>query len=146
VGNSKKNRISAFAFVAGYADCLQREFGQRPVIFYSNGFRTWLWDDVNYAPREVFGFYTKDTLQMMIQRRTTQKVLSQQTINNDITDRPYQHEAIRSVTEVLDNKNREALLIMATGTGKTRTALELVKIRLDKEKINPAHYHYLQIF
>jgi type I restriction enzyme, R subunit len=111
-----------------YADCLQKEFGQRPVIFYSNGFRTWLWDDVNYAPREVYGFYTKDTLQMMIQRRTTQKVLSQQIINNDITDRPYQHEAIRSVTEVLDNKNREALLIMATGTGKTRVSASIVDL------------------
>lgn len=111
-----------------YADCLEKEFGQRPVIFYSNGFRTWHWDDVNYAPREVFGFYTKDALQMMIQRRTTQKVLSQQTINNDITDRTYQHEAIRSVTEALDNKNREALLIMATGTGKTRVSASIVDL------------------
>lgn len=111
-----------------YADCLEREFGQRPVIFYSNGFRTWLWDDVNYAPREVFGFYTKDELQMMIQRRTSRKSLATQTINNDITDRPYQHEAIRSVTEALDEKKREALLIMATGTGKTRVSASIVEL------------------
>jgi type I restriction enzyme R subunit len=111
-----------------YADCLEKEFGQRPVIFYSNGFRTWMWDDVNYAPREVFGFYTKDELQMMIQRRTSQKTLATQTINNDITDRPYQHEAIRRVTESLDNKHREALLIMATGTGKTRVSASIIDL------------------
>jgi len=111
-----------------YAECIEKEFAQRPVIFYSNGFKTWLWDDVNYAPREVFGFYTKDELQMMIQRRTSQKALSAQTINNDITDRPYQHLAIRSVTEALDKKHREALLIMATGTGKTRVSASLVDL------------------
>lgn len=111
-----------------YADCIEKEFGQRPVIFYSNGFRTWMWDDVNYAPREVFGFYTNDELQMLIQRRTSQKILSTQPINNDITDRPYQHEAIRSVMEVLEKKHREALLIMATGTGKTRVSASIVDL------------------
>ena len=111
-----------------YADCLQKEFGQRPVIFYSNGFRTWMWDDVNYAPREVFGFYTKDELQMLIQRRTMTKALGLQIINNAITDRPYQHEAIRCVTEALDVKHREALLVMATGTGKTRVAAAIVDL------------------
>ena len=111
-----------------YADGLEKEFGQRPAIFYSNGFRTWLWDDVNYAPREVFGFYTKDELQMLIQRRISQKTLASQTINNDITDRPYQYEAIRCVTEALDKKHREALLIMATGTGKTRVSASIVDL------------------
>lgn len=111
-----------------YADCIEKEFGQRPVIFYSNGFRTWMWDDLNYAPREVYGFYTKDELQMLIQRRTSQKILATQTINNDITDRPYQHEAIRCVTEALDKKSREALLIMATGTGKTRVSASIIDL------------------
>jgi len=111
-----------------YADCLEKDFIQRPVIFYSNGFRTWIWDDVNYAPREVFGFYTKDELQMLIQRRTSKKDLSNETINPDITDRPYQHEAIRSVTESLEKKHREALLIMATGTGKTRVSASIVDL------------------
>lgn len=111
-----------------YADCLEKEFGQRPYIFYSSGFRTWLWDDFNYAPREVFGFYSKDELQMGIQRRSSQKILATQIINNDITDRPYQHEAIRAVSEVLDKKHREALLIMATGTGKTRVSASIVDL------------------
>ncbi|MBB3839839.1 type I restriction enzyme R subunit [Runella defluvii] len=111
-----------------YADCLEKEYNQRPVIFYSNGFRTFLWDDVNYPPREVFGFYTKDELQLMVQRRSSQKTLATQPINNAITDRPYQHEAIRRVAEALDGKHREALLIMATGTGKTRVAASIVDL------------------
>lgn len=111
-----------------YADCIQKEYGQRPVIFYSNGFRTWIWDDVSYAPREVFGFYTKDELQTLIQRRTAKKPLATQTINNLITDRPYQHAAIRSVTEILEKSHREGLLIMATGTGKTRVSASIIDL------------------
>ncbi|MEJ7778676.1 MAG: DEAD/DEAH box helicase family protein [Daejeonella sp.] len=109
-----------------YADGLQKEFGQRPVIFYSNGYQTWLWDDSDYAPREVYGFYTKDELQALIQRRAFKKPLAQETINNAITDRYYQHEAIRKVSEALESNHREALLVMATGTGKTRVAASLV--------------------
>jgi type I restriction enzyme R subunit len=109
-----------------YADCLQKEFGQRPVIFYSNGFQTWMWDDLNYAPREVFGFYTKDELQTLVQRRIFKKPLATQTINNAITDRYYQHEAIRKIAEALEKNHREGLLVMATGTGKTRVSASLI--------------------
>lgn len=109
-----------------YADGLQKEFGQRPVIFYSNGYKTWIWDDLNYAPREVYGFYTKDELQALVQRRTFKKALANEPINNAITDRYYQHEAIRKVAEALETQHREALLVMATGTGKTRVAASLV--------------------
>ncbi len=111
-----------------YADCLQKEFGQRPVIFYSNGFQSWMWDDLNYAPREVFGFYSKDELQTLIQRRTFKKSLASQTINNSITDRYYQVEAIRKVSEALESNHREALLIMATGTGKTRVSASIIDL------------------
>lgn len=109
-----------------YADCIEKEFGQRPVIFYSNGFQTWMWDDLNYAPREVFGFYTKDELQTLIQRRIFKKPLATQTINDAITDRYYQHEAIRKIAEALEKNHREALLVMATGVGKTRVAASLI--------------------
>ncbi|MCX8478547.1 MAG: DEAD/DEAH box helicase family protein [Chitinophagales bacterium] len=109
-----------------YADCLQKEYGQRPVIFYTNGFQTWMWDDLNYAPREVFGFYTKDELLTLIQRRIFKKPLASQTINDAITDRYYQHEAIRKIAEALENNHREALLVMATGVGKTRVAASLI--------------------
>ncbi len=111
-----------------YADCLEKEFGQRPVIFYSNGFQSWMWDDLNYAPREVFGFYSKDEFQTLIQRRTFKKSLASETINNSITDRYYQVEAIRKVSEALESNHREALLIMATGTGKTRVSASIIDL------------------
>lgn len=109
-----------------YADCLEAEFGQRPVIFYTNGFSTWLWDDVNYAPRSVHGFYTKDELQTLVFRRESKLPLYAQPINDAITDRYYQHEAIRKVAEALQEGRREALLVMATGTGKTRVAASII--------------------
>jgi type I restriction enzyme R subunit len=96
------------------------------IIFYSNGYQTWLWDDLDYAPREVYGFYTKDELQSLIQRRVFKKPLSKEIINNTITDRYYQHEAIRKVSEALESNHREALLVMATGTGKTRVSASLI--------------------
>ena len=111
-----------------YADCLQFAHEQRPVIFYTNGFETWIWDDVEYAPRRVYGFYKKDELELLIQRRTTRKSLSDAEIDADIVGRYYQIEAIRSVANVLENRGREALLVMATGSGKTRTAAALVDV------------------
>lgn len=111
-----------------YADCLQQMHGQRPVIFNTNGFETWIWDDVTYAPRRVHGFYKKDELQLLIQRRTSKQSLQQATIDANIADRYYQIEAIRSVGKVLESKGREALLIMATGSGKTRTAAAMVDV------------------
>jgi type I restriction enzyme, R subunit len=111
-----------------YADCLEKEFGQRPVIYYSNGYEHWMWDDSNYPPRRVYGFYTKDELQALVLRRSSRKSLQNEVINNAITDRYYQHEAIRAVSETLERNNREALLVMATGTGKTRVSASIIDL------------------
>jgi type I restriction enzyme R subunit len=111
-----------------YADCLHLAFGQRPVIFYTNGFETWIWDDTHYPPRAVFGFYTKDELQTLVNRRSARLPLSAAPINNDIADRYYQQEAIRAVGEVLEKNHREALLVMATGTGKTRVSAAIIDL------------------
>ncbi|HEY6975567.1 MAG TPA: DEAD/DEAH box helicase family protein [Chitinophagaceae bacterium] len=111
-----------------YADCLEKMFAQRPVIFYSNGFETNLWDDTFYPPREVRGFYSKDELQLLVNRRTTRKLLSEQPINKSIAGRYYQEEAIKRVVERLENKGRGALLVMATGSGKTRTAAAITDL------------------
>lgn len=109
-----------------YAGALEKQFGRRPIIFFTNGFETWLWDDLRYPPRSVDGFYTRDELEWLIQQRQGRKPLAPQTINNKITERYYQHEAIRKVAEALERNQREALLVMATGTGKTRVAASLV--------------------
>lgn len=111
-----------------YAECLQSKFGQRPVIFYTNGFETWLWDDLNYPERKVQGFYTRQELQLLINRRTERKKLSAANINRDIVERYYQTEAIKRVAETFESHGRKALLVMATGSGKTRTAAALVDI------------------
>ncbi len=112
-----------------YADCLEREWGQRPVIFFTNGYEHRLWDDAGgYPPRELQGFYTHDELKLLIQRRTRKQQLSIQSVNTEIAGRPYQARAIKAVSAAFDHKQREALLVMATGSGKTRTTIALVDL------------------
>ena len=111
-----------------YADCLETMKGQRPLIFYSNGNKTWLWDDRRAPPREVQGFYTREALELAVQRRELQAHLRDVAINNAIVERPYQHRAIRAMTESLPQGRRAGLLTMATGTGKTRVSIALIDL------------------
>jgi type I restriction enzyme R subunit len=109
-----------------YADCLERPFGQRPVIFYSNGYEHWLWDDTRYPPRRVQGFYKKAELELLIQRRETRRSLAEAPISPTIVERHYQTRAIRRIAEAFErDHDRKALLVMATGAGKTRTVIAL---------------------
>lgn len=109
-----------------YADALERQFGQRPIIFYSNGYEHWIWDDRRYPPRAIQGFLKKDELELAIQRRSTLKPLAPENINQKIVERYYQTRAIRRVAEAFEKDNlRKALLVMATGSGKTRTVIAL---------------------
>ena len=110
-----------------YADCLEAQFGQRPLIYYTNGYEHWLWDDLRYPPRAVQGFYKKDELQLQIQRRNSLRPLAGIAINPAIAERHYQLRAIRRVGETFEkDRQRKALLVMATGAGKTRTVIALV--------------------
>lgn len=111
-----------------YADCLEAQFNQRPLIFYTNGYDTWLWDDQNYPPRKVQGFYKKDELELLIQRRSTRKALAKESVDKAIVERYYQEESIRAVTELFAKKQRKALVVMATGAGKTRTVIALCEL------------------
>lgn len=111
-----------------YADCLEKMKGQRPLIFYSNGNHTWLWDDQRAPPREVQGFYTREELELAIQRRSLQTDLKKLAINPAIVERSYQQRAIRSMAESLTKGKRAGLLTMATGTGKTRMSIALVEL------------------
>lgn len=112
-----------------YADCLEQQFGRRPVIFYTNGYEHRIWDDAGgYPPRETQGFYTRDELELLMQRRQTKLPASTAPVNTDIAGRPYQVRAIKAVGDAFDRKQREALLVMATGSGKTRTTIALVDL------------------
>ena len=109
-----------------YADCLERQFGQRPIIFYSNGYEHWMWDDIRYPPRQVQGFYKKAELELLIQRRETRRTLAKALISEEIVERHYQIRAIRRIAEAFErDHDRKALLVMATGAGKTRTVIAL---------------------
>lgn len=122
-----------------YADCLEQMHGQRPVMFYSNGFETYIWDDQFYIQsRPVYGFYTKQELQTIHYRRNNRKDIRIQEIDTSIVDRNYQLRAIKSIAEhfagnhkqnkKLIGTNRGALLVLATGTGKTRISIALTKM------------------
>lgn len=111
-----------------YADCLERKFGRRPMMFTTNGFETYFWDDKSSPQRKVSGFFTKADLEKLMNRRDTRKKLKTIAIDEKITDRYYQIEAIRAVCEHFEEGFRKALIVMATGTGKTRTASSLTDV------------------
>jgi type I restriction enzyme R subunit len=112
-----------------YADCLEAQFGQRPLIFYSNGYEHWLWDDARYPPRQVQGFYKKTELELAIQRRTSRKPLASAEVDPAIVERFYQTRAIRRIAEAFErDHDRKALVVMATGAGKTRTVIALSEL------------------
>ncbi|WP_151481864.1 DEAD/DEAH box helicase family protein [Streptomyces albicerus] len=109
-----------------YADCLEVVYNQRPVIFCTNGYQTRVWDDLQYPPREIQGFYTKDELRLLVQRRSSRQALAGVSISSEIAGRHYQARAIRRIGEAFEQHQRHALLVMATGAGKTRTVIGLV--------------------
>jgi type I restriction enzyme R subunit len=112
-----------------YATCLEKETGQRPLVFYTNGIDIYVWDDAQgYTPRKVYGFYSKDSLEYLLHQRKNKKPLATVAPNLDIVERMYQLEAIKRVCERFEQKFRRALLVQATGTGKTRVAVSLCEL------------------
>jgi type I restriction enzyme R subunit len=112
-----------------YAVCLEQETGVRPVIFYTNGIDVFVWDDAQrYPKRKVYGFYSKDSLEYLVHQRTSKKALGTIEPNLAIADRMYQLEALRRVCERFTDNFRKALLVQATGTGKTRVAVSLCDV------------------
>lgn len=114
-----------------YADCLENEFGYRPPIFLTNGFTTLFVDDENGAPRQVSGIFSQDDLQKILNRRTSTVKPSALAVNESIAGggkRYYQVEAIKRVCANIEEGHRKSLLVMATGTGKTRVSAALVDV------------------
>jgi len=124
---TSRDKIEGRQQAKNYADALERQFGQRPVIICTNGYEHEIWDDEFYPPRDIQGFLKRDELELLHQRRSTRKKLASVSINEDIAGRPYQTRAIRRVGETFEkDRMREALLVMATGSGKTRTTIALI--------------------
>ena len=110
-----------------YADCLEKAYGVRPVIYYTNGYTTQVIDGMGYPDREVISFHSHDDLEYLIQKRGRAKI-TDLTIDEAITNRPYQKTAIKTLVEWLNANHRRGLLVLATGTGKTRVSISLCKL------------------
>ena len=123
IQNAGKGRKQAIM----YADCLEAKYGVRPVIYYTNGYVTKVIDGLGYPDREVISFHSHDDLEYLIQKRGRANI-TDLTIDEAITNRPYQKTAIKSLVEWLNLKHRRGLLVLATGTGKTRVSISLCKL------------------
>lgn len=110
-----------------YAECLEKRYGRKPVIYYTNGFETHIIDGLGYPPRRLFAFHTESDLELLIQKRQRHDI-NDFAVKDNITDRHYQKMAIKAVCEHFNTKHRRGLLVMATGTGKTRVAISLVDV------------------
>lgn len=113
-----------------YADLLEKEHGRRPVVFLTNGFETHM-EDGQYPERKVANIYSKRDLEKLFNLRRFKTSLKTIVVNKSIADRYYQEGAIKAVCSAFDERNRrKALLVMATGSGKTRTVIALCDVLL----------------
>lgn len=109
-----------------YGECMKAIYGYKPILYYTNGYVTKVIDGI-YPDRTVMAFLTIDELELMMQRRNRGNITDLK-ISDRITNRPYQKMAITNLCEWLNQKQRRGLLVMATGTGKTRVAISLVDV------------------
>lgn len=114
-----------------YADLLEKKYGRRPVIFLTNGFDTRITDNL-YPERKCAAIYSKRDLEKLFNLQTMRTSLKHISVDQNIAGRYYQEAAIKAVCDSFDKRNRrKALLVMATGSGKTRTVIALVKVLLE---------------
>ena len=130
VKRSSRDELAGKRQAAGYADDILRRFGQDPFIFLANGKTIQFWDRERYPPRRVSGFFSREDLERLLHQRQYAQPLNRMEINHAIAGRDYQIEAIRRVAEAIDQARRYFLLVMATGTGKTRTVIALIDLLL----------------
>jgi type I restriction enzyme R subunit len=134
--NAQKGQMQA----KYYADGLEKMHGQRPVIFFTNGYDLFIWDDTkNEPPRKIYGFPSKDSLQYLhFQNEHRDPLLAHLTPSALIVDRLYQVESIKRICERFDSRKRRALLVQATGTGKTRVAVALCELLIRAKWVSRA--------
>ncbi len=117
--------------VLDYVEAIEKKQSFRPFAFMSNGYDVFFWDSENSAERHVAGFFSRENLERMLYLKLNRRPFSEIKIKDSIVNRSYQIEAIRRISEAIENKKkRKALLVMATGTGKTRTIMALIDVFL----------------
>ncbi len=112
--------------VVDYGKCMKARYGYTPILYYTNAYETKIIDGI-YPDRAISTFHSLDDLEWMIRNRK-RKPITDLNINTEITERPYQHRAITKICERLNQNFRKALLVMATGTGKTRVSISIVDV------------------
>lgn len=122
------NPIEARMAAIKKADQLGVKFGYKPVIYYTNGYNIFCIDQLGYPPRRVFQFHTLEELELLKQRASSRQDITSPAINDQITNRDYQKKAIAAACKAFTENRRHALLVMATGTGKTRVSISLVDV------------------
>ena len=124
--NAEEGKIQSLI----YAETIQKNNPGRdlPFVIYTNGHEIFFWNSQVYPPHKVYGFPTRDDLERLRFIRANSGSLSEELINTETSGRPYQIAAIRSVLEGIERKRRKFLLVMATGTGKTRTCVSLIDV------------------
>ena len=119
LGRKKANRVAAE---------LEKKYGYKPIVYYTDGYHIYCIDQLGYAPRRVFDFHTIDELELLKLRRTMRTDLSDPQIDDNITNRDYQKNAIQAVCSAFSAYRRHSLIVMATGTGKTRVSISAVDV------------------
>jgi type I restriction enzyme, R subunit len=111
-------------------DEISKHQGYKPFIFLANGWDIYFLDSGIASKRLIYGFFSPEDLERLLWLKQNQKQLASISLDNTITDRTYQHEAIRRVSEAFSSGKRKALIVMATGTGKTRTTMSIIDVFL----------------
>jgi len=132
---SSRDELAGKRQASDYADLIKAKTGIDPFVFLTNGKEIQFWDRDRYPPKKIGGFYTRDDLERLRHQKQYAIPLSDMAISPDTAGRDYQNEAIRRVTEGIDAAKRKFLLVMATGTGKTRTTIALVDTLLRSKRV-----------
>lgn len=114
-----------------YADALERKYGRRPVVFLTNGFETRI-DDNFYPERRIAAIYSKRDLEKLFGLAAMRSSLAHVMPDKNIAGRYYQMSAVKAVCDSWQQRRRKALLVMATGSGKTRTVISLCKVLIEQ--------------
>lgn len=128
--NSSMSPIKGRAAAQHAAELLAIKYGYKPIAYYSSGYQIFCIDQLGYPARRVFGFHSLDELELLKQRANSRQDITNPVIDDAITNRQYQKEAITSVCRAFSNNRRRSLIVMATGTGKTRVSISIADVLL----------------